>query len=95
MKTDRPTESLQACVGRSLSENVTDRIVREFAEGHSETLLSAVHFLTHCRVCGEKLSDRAEENLAVGCKAGPLLFHLHCADVLRLTLTDSILYRSA
>jgi len=71
------------------------RIAQDLAAGNSETLLSAVHFLTHCHACGEKLSEKREENLAVGCKAGPLIFHLHCADQLRLTLTGIILYPKA
>ena len=52
-------------------------------------------FLSRCRFCGERLSDQAEENLAIRAKAGPLLFHRHCADQLRLSLAGHILYRAA
>ena len=75
--------------------DIATQIAHELAAGNPETLLSAAHFLTHCRVCGKQLSDKDDENLAVACKAGPLIFHLHCADQLRLMLSDYILYRSA
>jgi hypothetical protein len=76
-------------------KDIATQIAHELAAGDSATLFSAEHFLTHCRVCGRQLSDKDDENLAVACKAGPLIFHLHCADQLRLTLSDHILYRSA
>jgi hypothetical protein len=43
-------------------------------------------FLRTCRFCGEFLSPNREENVYVGCKAGPLILHCHCAETLVLTL---------
>ncbi len=73
---------------------ISDKIVQDLIAGDPKLLTAAEHFLSHCRICGEKLSEERSENVAIAVKAGPLIFHLHCADALRLSLGGHTLKES-